>query len=87
MNMAIIVLIVAACCTAVFLVVLYNRTVNLRHAAAELEQQIEDAHTESAEAQRRIFSLFGTDNVQRVAQERNLVKDTHPTYVSLSTLY
>lgn len=69
--------------SSVWLVVLYNRSVNLDHNISSLKAQIKNMETETAELKDRIFTLLDTQALSRIAETEGLVKENSPRYLDV----
>jgi len=85
LNRVLIVLVVALVIGAGWVVVLYNRLVNLNHNLTDTNGQIRAVQTANAELKDRAFQLFTSQNLDQVAAARGLVKDREPRYVAQET--
>jgi cell division protein FtsB len=65
---------------AVALIVLYNQTVDARHALAREKEAFNKLQTENAEIKERMFALLDNHNLEAVARGRQLVKENTPRY-------
>ena len=70
-----------------WLVVFYNRIVNLDHAAVELRAKVQAAEAESGELKSTLFSLLENSALDDFARERNLVQEKKPHYVTVNQLW
>lgn len=68
---------------SVWLVVLYNRSVNLNHNISDLKAQIKNTETETAELKDRIFTILDTQALSRIAETEGLVKENSPRYLEV----
>lgn len=68
---------------SVWLVVLYNQSVNLDHNISSLKTQIKNTETETAELKDRIFTLLDTQTLSRIAETEGLIKEDNPKYLNV----
>ncbi len=66
--------------SAIWLVVLYNRMVNVTHGMENARAEIKTLQTQNSELQERIFTLFDNRNLLKLAEEKSLIKDRNPQY-------
>ena len=69
--------------SSIWLVVLYNRSVNLDHNISSLKAQIKNMETETAELKDRIFTILDTQALSRIAETEGLVKERSPNYLNV----
>ena len=69
--------------SSVWLVFLYNRSVNLDHDISGLKAQIKNTETETAELKDRIFTILDTQALSRIAETEGLVKEGNPKYLDV----
>jgi cell division protein FtsL len=69
--------------TAVVLIIIYNRYVNLNHELSQIGDQINKIQTENAEFKEKIFAQFDDLRLTELATERGLVKDRNPEYIEV----
>jgi cell division protein FtsB len=67
--------------SAVWLVSLYNRSVNVRHATAEMKEEVQRLQTENAELKGRILGILDGQKFEELAAARALVKERDPKYL------
>ena len=65
----------------VWLVILYNKTVDARHTAAELNAKAQALQAQNAQLQNATFALFTTGALDQFAAAHDLVIDKSPQYV------
>lgn len=63
-----------------WLILLYNRSVDLEHQISDGQAALRKLQSGKAELQDKIFTLLSDANLQSVSAERHLVKDTAPEY-------
>jgi cell division protein FtsL len=83
LNRLLIALVVALVLGAGWLVVAYNRLVNLNHGLTELNAQIRTVQTENAEIKDKTFELFASRNLEQVALNYGLVTERQPRYIAV----
>lgn len=82
---ALYVLVLSVALCAIVLVMLYNDMVNFKHGIVEVQKEVRAVQAESAELKETTFNLFNSQNLERVAAERQLVKDREPRYLTPET--
>lgn len=65
------------------LIFLYNRSVNMEHSLSAAQGEFRKLQTARAEIQDKIFGLSSDANLQKLSEERNLVKDKNPHYLEV----
>ena len=65
------------------LVMLYNQTVNVQHAVDGLRADLQEIQTNNAELKERFFGLFDRASIEQFVQERNLIKERNPEYLTV----
>ncbi len=68
---------------SVWLVILYNRSVNLDHNISSFKAQIKNTETQTAELKDRIFTLFDAQALSHIAETGGLVKENSPRYLEV----
>jgi len=66
-----------------WVVMLYNRVVNLQHSLFNIQSELTDLKTGNAELSDKIFAIFDNNNLERLAAERQLVKERVPSYFEI----
>ncbi|RJP45948.1 hypothetical protein C4587_00130 [Candidatus Parcubacteria bacterium] len=69
---------------ALWLVTLYNRSVNLGHDIASMRAELKEIEARSAELKNKLFVALDTDELEAFARERNLIEDKKPQYFTSS---
>lgn len=69
--------------SSIFLVVLYNRLVNLNHAITRVSAEFKDIQLNIAELHDKTFSLFNKEYLEEFARGRGLVEDRTPQYLPI----
>ncbi len=69
---------------ASYLIFLYNRSVNMEHSLSAAQGELRKLQTARAEIQDKIFGLSSDANLQKLSEERNLVKDKNPHYLEVT---
>jgi len=64
----------------------YLQTVNVRHDLASSKERLEEMKVENAELKDRYYGLVDADNLEKLAEERGLVKDKNPQWAFVSQL-
>jgi hypothetical protein len=65
----------------VWLVVLYNQTVNIDHGLEKAKTEIQKLQAGNAELQDVLFGFFDDTKVELFAKENNLIKEKNPQYI------
>lgn len=65
----------------IFLIALYNQTVNLEHEIKAARDEVQNIQAENAEYKDKIFNLLSAKNIESIAAERQLVKEKEPEYI------
>jgi cell division protein FtsL len=84
LNIIIAILIAALLSGSLWLVALYNRLVNLNHNISELNTELNKLQTANAEVKKAIFAIFDSQNLEKLAEEKQLVKDRNPEYLTIT---
>jgi len=67
-------------------VFVYIQTVSLRHDITEEKNRLEEMKVQNAELKGRYYGLIDADNLEKLAEERGLVKDRNPQWAFVSPL-
>ena len=67
----------------ILLVVFYTKTVDLTQSISRMNADVQKIGTENAQMKDKVFALFNTDSLSRIAEERHLVQDKKPHYFTL----
>lgn len=65
-----------------FLVIIYNRVVDMEHGISAMRAEIKTAQAENAELQEKTLALFAPANFTKIIAG-NLIKDTSPEYLEV----
>ena len=68
---------------AVWLVVLYNNSVNFSHGLSEMKAEFQEVQAANVELREHIFSVLDTLNSKDLAAQHNLVQEKKPQYLEL----
>lgn len=68
----------------VMTLVSYVSMIGLRHDLASMRDGVDELKIANAEIKNAYYQLLSTDNLERVAAERGLVKDKNPGWVLAS---
>ncbi|MEK7193391.1 MAG: hypothetical protein AAB652_01225 [Patescibacteria group bacterium] len=68
---------------ALWLVFLYNQTVNLQHALEKTQADFLALQTGNAELRDEFFTLFDGKNLEIFAKERELREEKNPRYLEI----
>lgn len=82
--MIIMALVCLALVCAFWLVIHYNRLVNLQHGVSDLETSVHATQIANAELNDKIFGIFTTGNIDAFAVSHHLEKDRAPRYLQVS---
>ena len=66
-----------------WLVIAYNKTVNLSHDISSTKTQLDSIGAENTAANNKIIATLGGSNLAVVASESNLVQEKSPEYFQL----
>lgn len=66
--------------SVVWLVILYNQIVNLRHSISDSNSSFQKVQATNAELKDDMLSLFDDVGLQKLASEQGLVKEKKPEY-------
>jgi len=67
-------------------VFVYIQTVNLRHDLADAKNSLEEMKVQNAELKDKYYGLVDADNLEKLAEDRGLVKDKNPQWAFVSPL-
>lgn len=81
-NRILLILIVGAVFAALWLVVLYNGTVNLEYGIIGMRAEFKEAQIENAQLQERMLGLFDPSNFEEIIGS-GLIQDKNPEYVEI----
>lgn len=86
MNYAIAALIAICLIASLWIVLSYNRSVNLEHEISATEINIRELQTNKAQLQDKMFTLLSDVNLKEFSRNRNLVEEKNPQYMKTATL-
>ena len=69
---------------ALWLVVLYNLSVDLEYKLKEAKAEFQKIEAQNAEFQDKIFAVFKSENLENFAKDKGLIKDQEPEYFRLT---
>ncbi len=69
----------------IWLILLYNTTVDLRHRFTTTKSAIQTIGTENSQMKDQVFSLLDKAHLEALAKERGLKEDRNPQFVTLDT--
>lgn len=69
--------------SAFWLVIIYNRAVNLTHSISQTKDNVEKLQTANAELKDKMFSLFKNDNLAAFTNNKQLIQDRAPQYLEV----
>ena len=69
----------------IWLIVLYNQTVDIRHSISAANASYEKLQASNAELKDGVLKLFLNENFERLAEDRNLIIDKKPQYLRANT--
>jgi hypothetical protein len=70
---------------AVWLVILYNNSVNFSHGLSEMKSEFQEVQTVNVELKEKIFSVLDSLNSKSIAASHNLVQEKKPQYLEINT--
>ena len=79
-----IVLVIPLAIEIVFLVILSNQTVNLRHEISKINLEIQRVENDNVEIKDKIFALFNNQSLADFSQTRALVQEKNPEYLEVN---
>ncbi|MBI2034020.1 MAG: hypothetical protein HYT13_02900 [Candidatus Liptonbacteria bacterium] len=68
----------------VYLVMLSNETVNLRHEISKINLEIQKVENDNVEIKDEIFSLFDNQSLADFSQTHALVQEKNPEYLEVN---
>lgn len=68
----------------VWLVALYNQTVNIGHGIEEMNADLKKLQGETAELQDTMFNSFSGERIEAFAKENRLIKEKTPEYLEIN---
>lgn len=71
--------------SAIWLVIAYNRLVNLKHGVSDLNTRLKQVQTENAGLKNSLFTLVSQDGLDKFVQSRNLILEKNPKYLSVNS--
>lgn len=81
LNYAIAGLVLASFFASIFLIFIYNRSVNLEYKIYAAEENIKKLEGDKSQLQEKIFSLLSDASLKKFAADRNLVQEKNPKYL------
>ncbi len=84
LNKIIAVLALGIVLISVWLIVLYNQTVNLDHAIAGMTDNIQKLQAANADLKSRTVALLTGQDFEALAAEKGLVQERNPQYLELT---
>ncbi len=84
LNRLLLILVALIIVSALYLVWLYVRLVNVNHGLTTARADLVRVETQSAELKEKIFGLLSGDKLQALAQAEGLVQDKEPQYLQAS---
>lgn len=82
-NRILILLVAALFIAAVWLVVLYNRLVNIDHSISRMKSEIQSGEARSAELKGQVLTLLDGASLGDFAGARGLVQEKKPQYITI----
>lgn len=67
----------------ILLIMLYNQTVNFEHNFSLLDAKFKNVQAANAELKDKFFGLFVSENLEKLANDRGLVKEKNPQYIEV----
>ena len=83
MNMVLVALAIAVFGGTFWLVISYNKTVNLSHDISSAKAELDSIGAENTALNNQIVATLGGGNLSQVASEENLVPEKTPEYFQL----
>lgn len=84
LNRWLVMLVVPLVVGSLYLVVIYNRTVEAEHALSKSKIQLEKIDAENVELNNRLFGLFDGTAVDDFAAAYRLVQEKEPRYLEVT---
>jgi|YelNatPaOPRAMG01_1025707.scaffolds.fasta_scaffold04990_11 cell division protein FtsL len=84
-NYPIVILSILAIISFVFMVVLYNQTVNLNYSIGQIKNQITQSQAHTDEIQTQILSILNSSNASNEAKKMGLIVDNNPQYLQANS--
>lgn len=84
-RIALIAMIAALFAGVTMLVVLYNQTVDARHAARDLHESLATLESDNADREEQLMSQLDSRSLAAFAATRGLVEDRAPAYLQAHT--
>lgn len=63
-------------------ILIYNKTVNVKHIIKQQEKIIEQARAENASVKNKLYQALDTSALQTLAREQGFIKITAPQYLA-----
>ena len=84
LNSIITALVLGMALISLWLIILYNQTVNLDHAILNFDRELQKLQIANAELKEKTVALLAGDNLAAFAAERSLVQERSPQYLELT---
>lgn len=68
----------------IWLIVIYNNVVDLRHQMTSMNTELKDIQTKTAELKEKELALLGEQTLSALATRRSLVAESNPRYLEIS---
>lgn len=85
MNILLIFLGAPAILGFIYVIILYNQTVDLKHSIADMKAETQKIEVQSADLKDQYFAIFDPAKVESTAKARGLVKENKPAYLESNT--
>jgi hypothetical protein len=82
-NLILVALAIAVFTGTLFLVITYNKTVNLSHDISSAKAELDAIGAQNTAANNAIIATLGGDNLAALASASNLVQENSPQYFQL----
>ncbi len=83
-NKVLIALGAAIMSAGISIIIIYNQNVEFDHEAERLNTELQDLQTADAELKEKFFELLSSNNLEKLASERQLIKETKPRYLEVN---
>lgn len=83
LNVMFFFMIAAVLMATLWLIMLNNRLVDLKHNISEIKVAFGEIQTQSAELKAKTFSFFSNQNVGNLAREVGLLQEKNPDYLKI----
>ncbi len=81
LNYAIVALVAVCLIASLWIVLSYNKFVNLEHEISAAEINIRELQIGKAQLQDKMFTLLSDVNLKEFSQNRNMVEEKNPQYM------